>query len=97
MAVSIMRDERFQYLEGPAPVLVIGKSTDTKPAVPENSTFEEIDTGKTYYYDGEDWTEKTEPSDDEEEAGGGAEDEGGGGGGSEDEGGGGAEEGSPET
>lgn len=35
-----------------------GTSQDDKPLeVGVNSKFHELDTGKTYYFDGEDWTE----------------------------------------
>ena len=35
-----------------------GKSTDTKPTnVEVNSKFEELDTGKDYYFDGTQWNE----------------------------------------
>ena len=40
-----------------------GQSTDTKPSkwagrdIEVNSMFLELDTGKFYYFDGEDWTE----------------------------------------
>lgn len=36
-----------------------GESTDIKPLdVPVNTEFFELDTGKTYYYDGETWNEE---------------------------------------
>lgn len=36
-----------------------GKSTDTKPTdgIGINSKFHALDTGKTYYFDGEEWQE----------------------------------------
>ena len=62
MAITISKVENNQFGE-PIEFDLKGLSTDTKPTemngfpVGVNSLFLELDTGKFYYFDGEDWTE----------------------------------------
>ena len=62
MAVTVKNVELFDNYQ------FMGLSTDNKPTedVAVNSLFLELDTGKFYYFDGEDWTEVGQaPSSDE--------------------------------
>ena len=67
MAVRLLHDE---YLDGTAKYQqYAGLSTDTKPVggIATGSTFLEIDSGKTYYYDedgdtGSEWVDPTASS-----------------------------------
>ena len=60
MAISYLRNAECYSIKGEAPILIRGDSTDEKPVdgIPANSVFEELDTGKKYYFDSGEWKEK---------------------------------------
>lgn len=60
MAISYLRNAECYSIKGEAPILLRGDSTDEKPVegIPANSVFEELDTGKKYYFDSGEWKEK---------------------------------------
>ena len=59
MAISYLRNAECYALNGEAPIRVLCSSTDEKPieGIPANSTLQEMDTGKKYYFTGTEWSE----------------------------------------